>query len=345
MAINLDLIAQQKERDMLKAFAAAVSDIKNTVQLNELESAIERQDTNAVVRLLGIDRAAFEQVDDEIYQAYRMGGLTGVEQIGRIPTDPGNVAFRFDMGAPAAIEWMRAESSQLVTEVVADQIAMVRQQLERGLELGNNPRTTALDLIGRYNPATKKRTGGTVGLTTQQAGWINKSYSELLELDSNYLTRQLRDRRFDSVIRKAIEDGKPLTREQINNAITQMQNNALRYRGEVIARTESINALRAGQFQAVKQALDVGELDAQDAIKAWDATGDSRTRLDHWQMEAKYKDGIPIDEAYVFPDGTEAMHPGDNSLGASAKQVIQCRCRNVIKIDFIGKQVRMEGFK
>ena len=345
MAINLDLIAQQKERDMLKAFAAAVSDIKNTVQLNELESAIERQDTSAVVRLLGIDRAAFEQVDDEIYQAYRTGGLTGVEQIGRIPTELGNVAFRFDMGAPAAIEWIRAESSQLVTEVVTDQVAMIQQQLERGLELGNNPRTTALDLIGRYNPETGRRTGGTVGLTTQQAGWVNKARNELLELDRNYFTRELRDKRYDSIVRKAIEDGKPLTKAQIDNAITQMQSKALKYRGDVIARTESINALRAGQFQAVQQALDVGELDSQDASKAWDATGDSRTRLDHWQMEEKYKDGIPINEAFQFPDGTEAMYPGDNSLGASAKQVIQCRCRNVITIDFIGRQVRMEGFK
>jgi hypothetical protein len=345
MAINLDLIAQQKERDMVKAFAAAVADIKNTVQLNELESAIERQDADAVVRLLGIDRAAFEQVDDEIYQAYRTGGLTGVEQIGRIPTELGNVAFRFDMGAPAAIDWIRAESSQLVTEIVTDQVAMIQQQLERGLELGNNPRTTACDLVGRYNPETGRRTGGTIGLTTQQTGWINKARDELLSLDKNYLTRELRDKRFDSVIQKAIEDGKPLTKAQIDNAINRMQSNTLRFRGEVIARTESINALRAGQFQAVQQSLDVGELDSQDASKAWDATGDSRTRLDHWQMEAKYKDGIPINEAFQFPDGTEAMYPGDNSLGASAKQVIQCRCRNVIKIDFIGKQVRMEGFK
>lgn len=345
MAINLDLIAQQKERDMLKAFASAVSDIKNSVKLKDLEAAIERQDVDAIARLLGLDRAAFEQVDDEIYQAYRVGGLTGVEQIGRIPTPLGSVAFRFDMAAPAAIDWIRQESSQLITEVVNDQIEMIKQQLTNGLELGNNPRTTALDLIGRYNPATKTRTGGTVGLTTQQSGWINKARNELSELDAHYFTRELRDKRFDSLIRSAIENKKPLTKAQIDNAITQMQNRALKYRGDVIARTESINALRAGQFQAVEQALQVGELDPQDASKSWDATLDKRTRTDHLIMEEKYKDGIPVDEAYVFPDLSEAMYPGDNSLGASAKQVIQCRCRNVIKIDFIGRQVRMEGFK
>ena len=237
------------------------------------------------------------------------------------------------------------KSLAIITEIVDDQIEMVKQQLTNGLELGNNPRTTALDLIGRYNPATKTRVGGTVGLTTQQSGWINKARNELLELDSNYLTRQLRDKRFDSIVRSAIENKEPLTKAQIDNAITQMQNRALKYRGDVIARTESINALRAGQFQAVEQALEVGELDEQDASKSWDSTFDKRTREDHLMMEAKYKEGIPIDEAYVFPDGTRAMFAGDTSLDASAKQIIQCRCRNVVTIDFIGRQVRMEGFK
>ena len=345
MPINLDLIAQQKERDMLRAFADAVADIKNSVKLKDLEAAIASQDADAVVRLLGIDRAAFERVDDEIYQAYRIGGLTGVEQIGRIPTPLGEIAFRFDMAAPSAVQWIEKQSSELITEIVDDQIEMIKAQLANGLELGNNPRTTALELVGRYNPATGKRAGGTVGLTTQQAGWINNARNELLELDRNYFTRELRDKRYDSIVRKAIEDGKPLTKAQIENAITQMQSKALKYRGDVIARTESINALRAGQFQAVEQAMEKGELDSQDARKAWDATGDKRTRLDHFQMEANYKDGIPIEDEYIFPDGSKAMYPGDNSLGAPGKQLIQCRCRNVITIDFIGRQVRMEGFK
>ena len=345
MPINLDLIAQQKERDMLRAFADAVADIKNSVKLKDLEAAIASQDADAVVRLLGIDRAAFERVDDEIYQAYRIGGLTGVEQIGRIPTPLGEIAFRFDMAAPSAVQWIEKQSSELITEIVDDQIEMIKAQLANGLELGNNPRTTALELVGRYNPATGKRAGGTVGLTTQQAGWINNARNELLELDRNYFTRELRDKRYDSIVRKAIEDGKPLTKAQIENAITQMQSKALKYRGDVIARTESINALRAGQFQAVEQAMEKGELDSQDAKKIYDATGDKRTRLDHLEAEARYKDGIPIDQPFKYIDGSEVMYPGDNSLGAPAKQVIQCRCRLVTVIDFIGRQVRMEGFK
>ena len=42
MSINLDLIAQQKERDMLKAFASSVSEIKSGAALKELEAAIAR---------------------------------------------------------------------------------------------------------------------------------------------------------------------------------------------------------------------------------------------------------------------------------------------------------------
>lgn len=345
MSVNLDLIAQQKERDMLRAFAASVSEIKNSVTLKELETAIARQDSEAVVRLLGIDRAAFERIDNEIYQAYRSGGLAGVEQIGRIPTPLGEVAFRFDMAAPSAVQWIEKNAGELITEIVNDQLELIKTQLSNGLASGDNPRSVALDLIGRVNPATGRRSGGMLGLTSQQAQWVENARQELLSLDGNYFSRELRDRRYDPLIRKAIREDKPLTKTQINNAITQMQNRALKYRGDVIARTESINALRAGQFQAVGQAMDKGELDPQDARKSWDATGDKRTRLDHLQMEANYKSGIPVKEAYVFPDGSKAMYAGDNSLGAPASQLIQCRCRNIVTIDFIGRQVRVEGFK
>lgn len=341
MTINLDLIASRQESAMLRAFTQAISDIKNSTKLSELERLISDNDINGAIRLLGLEPASFEGLEEEIYQAYRTGGLTGAAQIGTVPSSIGTLAMNFNISAPAAVEWVRNQSSQFITEMVEGQQQLVREVIATNLDKGINPRQSALDLIGRVNDAGK-RTGGNIGLTTQQAGWVSKAREELQGLDKNYLSRDLRDKRFDSLVQKAIADGKPLTKAQIDNAITQMQNKTLKYRGDVIARTESINALRAGQHESLMQAADKGDGSRDDVHRFWDASGDKRTRLDHLIMEDQERIG---DMPFTFPDGSQARFPGDNSLGAPAKQLIQCRCRERIEIDFIGRLKRIDGFR
>jgi uncharacterized protein with gpF-like domain len=320
----------QQERQLLRAFQRTMSDIKDGAVLAQLQAAIERNDFDAVLTVLGMDRAAFAPIEDGIAAAYKAGGDKVAAQIKRVPD-------------PKAEQWLLNRSSDLVTEMLDGQREVIQASLARGMILGSNPRTTALDLVGRINPMTKTRTGGVVGLTTQQQQWVYNAADELRNLDPNYFSRALRDKRFDSMIKKAIESGEPLSQANIDKAVTQMQNRALRYRGETIARNESLNALRAGQHASIEQAVELGEVESQDVLKFWDASGDSRTREDHVEMEQKYADGIPIDEPFVFPDGTEAMFPGDSSLGASPEQVIQCRCQERTEINFLGRQVRIEG--
>ena len=127
--------------------------------------------------------------------------------------------------------------------------------------------------------------------------------------------------------------------------ITAMQARTQQYRGQVIARTESINALRAGQFEAIKQAAIKGDIDPRDVSKAWDSSSDARTREDHLLMEATYRDNpIGLESAFIAPDGSRLLYPGDWSLGASGAQTIQCRCKAVYRIDFAGSLRRVEGF-
>lgn len=340
---ELNEIADLHEKRLLSAFFESVRSVKSRVLIKEIVALLERGDVNGVVNLLQLDDAAFEPLEEAIRQAYREGGLAGVEQIGSIPTDAGNIAVRFSMRSLRAERWLREMSSRLITEIFEEQRQMVRERLTDALARGQSPRQSALDLVGRVDAQTGERTGGFIGLTSRQAQWVANARSELESLDGSYFTRELRDKRFDASVRKAIRDERALSAEHIIKIISRMQARTLRYRGQVISSTESINALRAGQFESIKQAAERGGIPSSEIRKSWDATGDARTRTDHLMMEQTQKN-LALDELFRAPDGSLMMYPGDTTRGATGAQVIQCRCSAVYEIDFRAQLKRLEGF-
>lgn len=86
-------------------------------------------------------------------------------------------------------------------------------------------------------------------------------------------------------------------------------------RSEAIARTEIISS--CNYADNAMYAIDENVIG-----KEWSSTGDSRTRKSH-----SYADGQKVKKDKPFTIGAhKLMHPGDNSLGAPAKEIINCRC-------------------
>lgn len=330
--------AKKKAEDAIrKAFQQSIANMKGA-KLSDLIKAIEAKDIDAAIKILKIDRTSLSALETELNNAYYSGAELVVDKVGNVQTKVGNVLFQFDYRSAAAERWVAEYSSKLIQEVTEEQKSLVRLALEKEIAAGTNPRTAALSLVGKVDPVTGSRVGGMIGLHPTQSQWLGKAWEELNNLDPRYLTRGLRDPRFDSMVKKAIVDGVPLTDEQIRTIMARMEARTLKYRGDVIARTESINALRAGQHEGIKQAVEMGEVDQQDVMKEWDATMDSRTRDSHADMDGEQ---VGIDEPFNVNDSL-MMYPGDTSMGAAPEEVIQCRCRVSYKIDFIGKAVRME---
>lgn len=339
---SLTQIQKEQERAIYKAFMTAISEVKDQAVIAELAALINSGDINGVIDLLQLSPATYTQLEESIRAAYAVGGATGAAQLGRIPTPKGTLVLRFDTRSPDAEKWLRELSSTRIVEIAEETRNVVRTVLTDNIAKGNNPRTAALDLVGRIDKTTKKRTGGVIGLTEQQGTWSIKAREELENLDPNYLTRKLRDKRLDGAFKKAMESGEPLRQDQIDSAISRMQARTLRYRGENIARTESLSALSEGQNQAVKQAIDLAELDGDLTLKYWDSTGDSSTRPEHTAAEERYTDGIPYDQPFVV-GGRAMMWPRDPAGGAG--NVINCRCRLVTKVNFAGKAAKeIKGF-
>jgi len=315
------------------AFIAAIQGVNNSAIISDMIAAIEAGDPVRAFQALGFSPAAMRPLTQTIERAFEAGGvLTGENFPKYLNTPSGRTVFRFDVRNSRAEAWLRDHSSGLVTRLTDEARTNVRTVLERGMLDGRNPRNIALDLVGRVDPTTRNRVGGIVGLTANQETWVSSARRRLVDLDNAYFSMELRDKRFDRTVARAIADGRPLPAETIEKLTTAYKNNALRYRGESIARTEALQSLNRSENEAYLQAVDLGAVNRASARRVWDSVGDGRVRWSHSKMEAQE---VGLDEPFVSPRGARMMHPGDTSLGAPADEVVMCRCRVRMKVDFL----------
>ena len=96
------------------------------------------------------------------------------------------------------------------------------------------------------------------------------------------------------------------------------------YQAGMIARTETIGSLNAGKMDGYNQSGIVKE-------KEWLSSRSANTRgaaasdqADHFHMDGQK---VSMDKPFVDPrSGARMMFPGDSSMGAGGKDIINCRC-------------------
>jgi hypothetical protein len=199
------------------------------------------------------------------------------------------------------VTYIREQSARLVQQV-SDQIrATVREVVDRGIREGSGTATMARE-IKTF-----------IGLTAdQQQAVIN--YRTMLERQSAAaLTRELRDRRFDPTLERAVAPGGPrLTAAQIDAQVDAYQRRSLAMRAETIARTESITALNTGQRAAWSQVVEQGGVQRGDVRQYWHVARDERTCPTCRPIPRMNPNGVGLNEAFVTPDGMvegPTMHP------------------------------------
>lgn len=313
----------KQEREIRRAFIDAIENHKANIDIAALVAALEAGDINRAANILNI-RTLFA-LDAAITGAYIAGGQTIVDGAPRFAA-----SFGFSGRHERAERWIQDNAAALVTNINNEQETLLRGVIEREVITGTAPRVAALEIVGKIDRASGRRVGGIVGLTQGQAQTVANVRDDLSNLNNRYFSRKLRDRRFDGLVRRAIKDGKPLSQTDIDRITNRYSDRALKSRGNMIARTESINALRAGRDEGVRQAIEQNAI--SDAVKIWDATNDSRTRPDHAVLEGQR---VALDDAFVAPDGSRLLYPGDSSLGAAADQIIQCRCIVDYRVDWL----------
>jgi len=127
-------------------------------------------------------------------------------------------------------------------------------------------------------------------------------------------------------IEKGLKDGDSL--DAMSKRIRGILNNQTKYTSRRIARTEVTGSMNYGQ-QITRTEIGIDK-------KWWIATIDQLTRgvkpSDRFNHIAADGQVVKNNEAYTV-SGEKLIHPGDNSLGASAGNIIHCRCTSVAYFD------------
>lgn len=323
-------LAAKYGQEVAQAFMTAIRDLTRQVEIQKLLLALERRDLDAAMQALHIDRAAFQPLEAKLVEAFTAGGQ------GAVATMPAavSIGFRFDPGNQRAAAIIRETAATLITRLTQAEIDQARAFLADGMARGAGPRSVALDLVGRISRATGNREGGLIGLSGPYRDYVATARVELASTDPallrNYLTRNQRDRRYDKAVARAIETGKPVPPETARTAVTRYSARLVRLRGEVIARTEGLPAIRAAKHEAFQQLVDDGRVEVMDIVRGWSTTEDGRQRDTHGAMNGQEVRGL--DMPFTSPSGAQMMFPGDTSRGAPASEIVACRCDEFIAI-------------
>jgi hypothetical protein len=317
-------IARRIEPALRRAFLESVRNMTRA-QLAALVRAIDAGNVDEVLRLLNVTRAAFFPLEEAQRNAMFVAGTAELVTL-RLP--PGRALnIGFDGRNPRAERYLTQVAGRRIVEIVEETRGIVRGALTQGQIAGKGARQVALDLVGRV--VDGKRQGGLIGLNSQQAQWVQNMRAELADPASmaRYFTRQRRDARFDKIVRKAMEDGNPVSAVDIDRITTRYSDRLLQLRGQTIAVTETNAATSAGRVEAMQQLVEREGLRPEQVRKVWATAADERVRASH---VALHGDSVGLNEAF----GNGLQYPGD--LSGPPEEVINCRCSFTTRVQWDG---------
>ena len=288
------------EAEVAQRLAAAFGSLKDTAA-QKIAAPDGTSLHQVMVKKLG---HALEPLD----AAAHAGAAEPMPVVGGPGGRPLAIAVTMLARSPHVQRYIEQYRQDRVAELADEQREAIKVQLVSAAMSGAGPDEMA------------RRVKETVGLTAHQGQLVQNYRAELVALHPGALGRQLRDRRFDRTVDKAIRSETALKPEQVDKMVDAYHRRFLAYRAMTIARTESVGAANNGQVAAARELL--AQHPGFTAIKRWIATEDERTRHDHAELNGV--EVLGLDTPFVCDSGDEILWPHDP--GAPARQLVNCRC-------------------
>jgi len=216
-----------------------------------------------------------------------------------------NLQFSFDDKNSHTAEFLSNYKMNMIREIDNSTRQAIHAVVSEGVSVGDPPATMARNIRD------------TIGLTEAQSQWVRNYRTELESNHPGALDRELRDKRSDGKVQRAIDSDSPLSDDAIDKLVSGYRQRMLNMRATAISRTESIRAVEYGGFASMSEITD--ELDDGTIVeKTWLSTADSRTRPDHQHMNGEKVIGLdqPFSNGLIIP----------HDESGDADQIINCRC-------------------
>lgn len=300
-------------RELRLAYAEVIAYLREQNSLAELERLIAAGHVDDAIQHL--ERAAAKIVE-RIEAVYTRAAL----ETARAVTQAGNL-ITYSASHPTAVRALETLKLDKIREFTEQQRQLTRQVLRSGLDRGLNPRAMARELRG------------SIGLTGRQEQMV-QNYRTQLERGqwSAARSRELHDGRFDQTMQAARRRELELSAEQVDRMVERYRLNWQIHRAQTIARTEALSAVHMGADQAYVQAIDEGELHAEQLECVWRSGNPPRTRDYHASMNNQRR---PWRVPFVSGYGAQLMYPGDPS--ASAEERVNCICARIVRVRSVGR--------
>jgi hypothetical protein len=305
------------------AYVQAVEEAVSSVKLADVEALVVRGDADGIARL--VTGVPFNKVLDGIRQAYFAGGDLEVTSV------PASIRRPFDNRGDSVDAWIRQTEQQVMQTIQQNQRDAIGRVTAAALLRGQPARKTALQILGTRSKQTGRRSGGVVGLTGQDATWVEAARQQLESGDpvqmKAYLTRKNREKTYDKVVTTAIAAAVPVAAGAVA-AITAAYSAKLvparaETEAEPLAQT-SVSAGRAETLNQVKKANPTATV-----TKEWRTQRDNKVRHTHAAMNGQRRN---FDQPFQSPAGSRMMQPGDRSYSADDSEIYGCRCGAVYSV-------------
>lgn len=304
--------AEGMDPKIARAFIQAIETIRLRIPAEQIALLIERRDFTTLENAFAghFTSTEWQPYGKAIEQAVIAGTKATSETQGVVNGAQEDFEIRVGLN-PRLEQFAQTMTSTRIREIDQTTRDTIRQVLQSGLTAGDDPFAIA------------RRIRGSIGLTQRQEAAVNNYERMLRALDPEVLDRKLRDRRSDASVARAINNDKALTDAQVRSLVDRYRDRYVKYRANVIARTESIRAVQGAQWELFQDMINKGQIDARQVRRTWIHTGDAHVRNAHLQIPAMNPKGVGQNETFSSPLGP-ILYPGDPS--ALAANTIQCRC-------------------
>lgn len=277
-------LARKREKSVKTAIIAALSGLGDLLSTTAIIRFLQRFDIREVTQALESPEAV-----ELIVKGYQPVADTFLEAAKNEVND--NLAGLIAYDPLTAMLPLQALRDQLSKTLTTTARSAVQAALLESIRTGVPAETIA------------KRLRAVIGLDNQQQRAV-ANYRRMLENgDSTALRRALRDQRYDDLVRRAVRGQKPMSAEQIEEAVQAYAARALDHRAQTIASTETMQAAVSGIRSAYTQAIASGRLEKHEVKRYWLTAADEMVCPVCTSVPVLNRKGIGVDDLYASISG------------------------------------------